>query len=123
MLAFEKPPNGPIRYRITVDILKIDGEDFKRTKTPLEAKNLIYVGALSLERGLFYRLDISFKSHPPVITYRLREQINVDNTFESEDFVFERETGAGRSILEGRIWALRIPKKQSARKNQFPMTR
>ena len=48
-LAFEKAPNGPMRDRITVDILKIDGEDFKGTITPLEAKNLIYVGILSMD--------------------------------------------------------------------------
>ena len=38
-LAFEKSPNGPMRDRVTVDILKINGEDFKGTISPLEAKN------------------------------------------------------------------------------------
>jgi hypothetical protein len=73
-LAFEKPPNGPMRDRITVDILKIDENDFKGI-SPFEAKNLIYT--LGLDRNLLHGLDISFKGHP-VINYRLREQINVD---------------------------------------------
>jgi hypothetical protein len=38
-LAFEKPPNGPMRDGITVDILKIDENDFKGTISPIEAKN------------------------------------------------------------------------------------
>jgi len=40
-MAFEKPPNGPMRDRITVDILKIDENDYKGTISPIEAKNLI----------------------------------------------------------------------------------
>ena len=72
-LAFEKPPNGPMRDRIMVDILKIDENDFKGTISPIEAKNLIYINTLGLDRNLLHGLDISFKGHP-VITYRLREQ-------------------------------------------------
>ena len=45
-LAFEKPPNGQMRDRIVVDILKIDENDFKGTISPLEAKNLIYINTL-----------------------------------------------------------------------------
>jgi hypothetical protein len=65
-LAFKKPPNGPMRDGITVDILKIDENDFKGTISPIEAKNLIYINTLGLDSGLY----ISFKGHP-VITYRL----------------------------------------------------
>ncbi len=75
-LAFEKPPNGPMRDRITVDILKIDENDFKGTISPIEAKNLICINTLGLDRNLLHGLDISFKGHS-VITYCLREQINV----------------------------------------------
>jgi hypothetical protein len=35
----EKPPNGPMKDQITVDILKIDKNDFKGTFSPIEAKN------------------------------------------------------------------------------------
>ena len=73
-LAFEKPPNGPMRDQITVDILKIDENDFKGTISPIEAKNLICINTLGLDRNLW--MDISFKGHS-VITYCLREQINV----------------------------------------------
>jgi len=74
-LVFEQPPNGPIRNRITVDILKIDEIDFNGTNSPIEAKNLIYINTLGLDRNLLHGLDISFKGHP-VITHCLREQIN-----------------------------------------------
>jgi hypothetical protein len=55
--------------------LKIDEIDFKGTNSPIEAKNLIYINTLGLDRNLLHGLDISFKGHP-VITHRLREQIN-----------------------------------------------
>ena len=71
-LAFEKPPNRPMRDQVTFDILKIDGEDFKGTISPLKSKNLIYLETLNLDRILLHGLDISFKGHP-VITFRLRE--------------------------------------------------
>jgi hypothetical protein len=75
----------------------------------------------SLDRNLLHGLDISFKGHP-VMTYRLREQINVDTTFESENFVFERDSGSGSSILRGKIRGRRI-QGQSNENNQLPMTR
>jgi hypothetical protein len=61
-LAFEKPPNGPMRDRMTVDILKIDENDFKGTISPFEAKNLIYVNTLGLDRNLLHGLDISWSN-------------------------------------------------------------
>jgi hypothetical protein len=61
---------------------------FNGTISPIEAKNLIYLNTLGLDRNLLHGLNISFKGHP-VIIYRLREQINVDTTFQSEDFVLE----------------------------------
>jgi hypothetical protein len=118
-LAFE---NGPMRDRITVDILKIDKNDFKGTISPIEAKNLIYINTLGLDRNLLHSLDISFKGHI-VITYRLREQINVDTTFESEDFVFEIDSGSGRSLLRGKIRGLRIQSHHQYHQHQHPMTR
>jgi hypothetical protein len=60
------------------------------------------------------------KGHP-VITYRLREQIIIETTFESEDFVFERDSGSGRSLLRGKIRGLRI-QGRSNKNNQLPMT-
>ena len=37
-LAFEKPPNGPMRDQIMVDILKIDENDSKELSVPLKPK-------------------------------------------------------------------------------------
>ena len=85
-------------------------------------KNLIYQDTLGLQRSLFHGLNISFQGHP-VFTFCLRDQINVNTAFESEDFVFERDSGTGRSILEGKICGFRINNQTDELKSQFPMTR
>jgi hypothetical protein len=46
----------------------------KGTISPIEAKNLIYINTLGLDRILLLGLDISFKGHL-VITYHLRKKI------------------------------------------------
>jgi hypothetical protein len=99
--------------------LKINVNDFKGTISPIEAKNLIYTNTLGLDRNLLHGLDIRCKGHP-VITYHLREQINVDTTFESEDFVFERDSGSGRSLLRGKIRGLRIQSHHQHQQHQYP---
>jgi hypothetical protein len=82
---------------------------------------LIYINTLGLDRILLLGLDISFKGHP-VITYHLRKKIKYDRTFKSEDFVFERDSGSGRSLLRRKIRGLKI-QGQSNKNNHFPMTR
>jgi hypothetical protein len=106
---------------IHLEFLKIDKNDFKGTISPIEAKNLSYINTLGLDKNLLHSLDMSFKGHP-VITYRLREQINVDTTFESKDFVFERDSGSGRSLLRGKIRGLRIRSQHQHLQHQHPMT-
>jgi hypothetical protein len=82
--------------------LKIDKNDFKSTISPIEAKKQNYNYTLGLDRNLLLSLDISFKGRL-VINYHLRKQFNVNITFDSEDFVFERDFGSGRSLLRGKI--------------------
>ena len=59
-----------MRDCLNIDILKIDGEDFKGTISPIEAKNLIYQETLGLERNLLHGLD-SFKGHPVITSHHI----------------------------------------------------
>jgi hypothetical protein len=97
--------------------LNIDENNFKSTISPIEAKNLIYNNSLGLERNLLH--GISFKGYL-VITYRLREQINVDTTFESEDFVFNIDSGSG--LPRGKIRGLRIQSHYQHHQHQHSIT-
>jgi hypothetical protein len=63
-----------------------------RTISPIEAKNLIYINTLGLDRNLLHGLDKLPLIQP------LRVKI----------FVFERDSGSGRSLLRGKISGLII---------------
>ena len=105
--AFENRGKGPMRNMVVVDILKCDGEAFKGTITPTDAKNIIYGDALNLDRLNLHGIKVEYKGNP-VISYMLKEKINIDTTFTSVDFYFEKDTANGRSVFEGKIRGVRL---------------
>ena len=104
-------PGGAWRDLIIVDIWTIDGEDFKGTIKPTEAKGLIYQGALGLSRENLHGLKIEFRGHP-VITFRLKTSINIDGEFHSDVFSYERLDTDGPKKIVGKIRGVRIPGRQ-----------
>jgi len=105
--AFENRGKGPMRSMIVVDILKCDGDDFKGTITPTEAKNIIYKETLNLDRLNLHGIKVEYKGNP-IISFLLKEKINIDTTFTSVDFYFEKDTANGRSLFEGKIRGVRL---------------
>ena len=105
--AFENRGKGPMRNMVVVDILKCDGDDFKGTITPTDAKNIIYKETLNLDRLNLHGIKVEYKGNP-VISYMLKEKINIDTTFASVDFYFEKDTANGRSLFEGKIRGVRL---------------
>ena len=95
-----------MRSTIGVDVLKCAGENFKGTITPIEAKNTIYRDTLNLDRNNLHGLKVEYKGNP-VISYLLKEKINIDTTFKSDDFFFEKDTTNRRSLFEGKIRGVR----------------
>ena len=107
-LAFEKQkPDGPMRDKVTVDIFKIGDQQFKGTIKLKEAKTKIYKEAMGLPRDNLHAIEIEFRGHP-VITYRLKKQINVDQTFESDLVTFTRDSPDGLVQIQGKIRGLRL---------------
>ena len=96
--AFENRGKGPMRSMIVVDILKCDGDDFKGTITPTEAKNVTYKETLNLDRLNLHGIKAEYKGNP-VVSFLLKEKINIDTTFTSVDFYFEKDTANGRSLF------------------------
>ena len=99
--------NGPWRDVITVDILTVNGEDYKGTVKPREARDAVYQIALGLERENLHGLDMEFRGHP-VISFRLKTQINVDLWFKSDIFGYTRGTGENEVRVEGKIRGVRL---------------
>ena len=105
--AFENKGKGPMRNMVVVDILKCDGDDFRGTITPTEAKNVIYKEALNLDRLNLHGIKVEYKGNP-VVSFILKEKINIDTAFTSVDFYFEKDTANGRSVFEGKIRGVRL---------------
>jgi len=105
--AFENRGKGPMRNMVVVDILKCDGEDFKGTITPTEAKNVIYRETLNLDRLNLHGIKVEYRGNP-VVSFILKERINIDTAFASVDFYFEKDTANGRSLFEGKIRGVRL---------------
>ena len=107
-LAFEKQkPEGPMRDKVTVDIFRIGDQQFKGTIKLKEAKTKIYKEAMGLPRDNLHAIEIEFRGHP-VITYRLKKQINVDQTFMSDLVTFTRDSPDGLVQIQGKIRGLRL---------------
>jgi hypothetical protein len=105
--SFENGGKGPMRSMIVVDILKCDGDDFKGTITPMEAKNIICKETLDLDRLNLHGIKVEYKGNP-IISFLLKEKINIDTTFTSVDFYFEKDTANVRSLFEGKIRGVRL---------------
>ena len=97
---------GPWRDKITVDIFKIGDVDYKGTVKLSEARCAIYKKALGLKRENLHAVEIEFRGHP-VITYRLKERLNIDEEFHRDTFSYTREGVEGPVVIEGRIRGVR----------------
>ena len=107
--SYERPKDdGPWRNVVTVEILWINGEDYKGTVRPREAKVAVYETALGLDLNNLHGIDIEFRGHP-VISYRLKTQINVDLKFGLTDrFCYNRTVGERTDKIEGKIRGVRL---------------
>ena len=108
---------GPWRNVVTVEILWINGEDYKGTVRPREAKVAVYETALGLDLNNLHGIDIEFRGHP-VISYRLKTQINVDEKFGLTDrFCYNRIVGEKTDKIEGKIRGVRMGVPNFSRKD------
>ena len=82
-------PNGSMRDEITVEVQTINGKPFKGSLTLDEAKNGIFVRCLELNPGLLHGLRFRY-SGCPVVKYKLKEQIDIDELHRLEYFEFYR---------------------------------
>ena len=98
---------GPWRDVLTVDIWSVDGVDFKGVVRPNEAKAEIFVKALNQRRDNLHGIKIEFQGHP-VVTFRLKTQINVDVEFQDDKFTFHREGPEGLMVFAGSIRGVRV---------------
>ena len=99
--AFSVDNDGPFRVEITVHCLTLNGEKFSGSITPQEAKHVMFKDCL--EFGDFTNFDgvrIVYRNFP-IITFRLKTPINVDELTAIQRFIFRRvTTRQGRSHVD-----------------------
>ena len=78
-----------MRDEITIEVQTINGKPFKGTLTFHEALEGIYMKCLELDRNLLHGIRFRF-SKCPVIKYKFKEQINIDEMQRVEYFEFYR---------------------------------
>ena len=102
---------GPWRDVITVDILTVNDQDYKGTVRPREALEAIYKTALNQNIDNLHGIKIEFRGHP-VINFRLKTEINIDQVFGSENFSYNRITGSAVDRIAGKIRGVRFQRDQ-----------
>ena len=104
------PPEGCMRDVLNVEVLTRNGEDYRGTVTYAEARYEIFGKGLDLPDGLLHGIKIQFGSGPKV-SFKLTEQIDVDELANVEYFTFERiVTISGvkqREVFDCRLKGLR----------------
>jgi hypothetical protein len=89
---FKTPkPEGAFRDEIVVEVNTIDGSDFKSTVTTREAIKTIFTEALGFEKSALDSLTIGY-SKGRIITFKLKNQFDIDKLSSIEKFEFRRES-------------------------------
>ena len=83
------PPDGAMRDELTVEIQTMNGKPFKGTLTFKEALEGIYKRCLELDSAILHCLRFRY-SRCPIVKYKLKEQINIDELHRLEYFEFYR---------------------------------
>ena len=82
-------PDGAMRDEITIEIRSMNGRPFKGTITIDEARNGIFAGCMDLNPRILHGIRFRFNTYP-VLKFKLKEQINIDDLHPIEYFNFER---------------------------------
>ena len=105
-------PDGPFKDQIVVEILSIDGSDFVGTITPTEARRKIYEEVLGLAQEDLAGVTIGF-NRGRIVTYKLKQQRDIDQLYKCEYFEFERSKEQEVSIISCKIRGVRDPTKRT----------
>ena len=86
-----KTPEGAFRDEIVVEIISINGQAYRGTVTPSEARLTIFERALGFPRDALAGCMIGFNKGR-IVTYKLKEVFDIDSLHMLENFTFERKT-------------------------------
>ena len=91
-----------------VEILTMNGSEYKGTITPSEARSTIFGEALGLDQVNLASITIGF-NRGRIVTFKLKQQIDIDVLYPRENFEFERKLGQDIVVMACRIRGVRNP--------------
>ena len=111
---FKTPkPEGSMRDVIIIEIQKINGEMFHGTITYDEASDDIFRGCLGFEDCMLHGVKFAYSNYP-VVRYKLKDQIDIDELYNREHFELRRQVKTGSlirtDILSCKIRGVRNPR-------------
>ena len=83
------PPDGPLRDLIIVEIRQVNGVPFKGSLHYKEAKYGIFEQCLRQDPTTIHGLNFAFSDYP-IVKYKLKHQINIDDLKPLEYFEYHR---------------------------------
>ena len=83
------PPDGPLRDYIVVEIRQVNGVPFKGSLHYKEAKYGIFEHCLKQDPNTIHGLNFAFSDYP-IVKYKLKQQINIDDLRPVEYFEYHR---------------------------------
>jgi len=89
-----KKPDGAFRDEIVVEIQTLDDQPFKGTITPKEARRTIFEEILGFKQEDLIGFYFAY-SGCPIVTFKLKEQINIDSLESFQEFSVERKCRVG----------------------------
>jgi hypothetical protein len=105
-----KKPDGAFRDEIVVEIQTLDDQPFKGTITPKEARRNIFEEILGFKQEDLTGFYFAY-SGCPIVTFKLKEQFNIDTLESFQEFNLERKSRAGNeektAILRCKIRGIR----------------
>jgi hypothetical protein len=89
-----KKPDGAFRDEIVVEIQTLDEKPFRGTITPKEARRTIFEEILGFKQEDLIGFYFAY-SGCPIVTFKLKEQFNIDSLESFQEFNVERKLGVG----------------------------
>jgi hypothetical protein len=112
-----KKPDGAFRDEIVVEIQTLDEQPFKGTITPKEARRTIFEEILGFKQEDLIGFYFAY-SGCPIVTFKLKEQFNIDSLESFQEFNVERKLKVGNeektSTLKCKIRGIRTAQNNRA---------
>ena len=89
----------------------MDDKEFVGTVTPAEARKTIFEDVLGFKQEDLAGVKIGF-NRGRILTFKLKQQVDIDDIYEWENFTFERSVGKDVSSVRCFINGLRDPNKR-----------